>query len=198
VARSSLSEVNQCVSRIVGKQQPKAILPRRPVDALTPLHRRLANDENFTDLSSSVRHLTYHICPFSNASNAWTWNLLQLRARWDLFNGKKILGVNHDDSTVTPQQLIGYCQSIGMEWDHVVVRQNDRRLGEVLTWVPSLELLKPTIACPDEVVFSAHAKGVKYGVESPPVIRDWTELMYSVNLDDWDAVRRSLEWFAAT
>lgn len=198
MARSSRSEIAKCSSRIVSRQHPVVLSPRRSLDTLTPLERRQSNSDNFRDLTYAVRHLTYHICPFENATNAWTWNLLQLRSRWDLFTGRKILGINYDDSTVTPSQIIGYCQSIDMEWDHVIVRENDRRLGEVATWIPSLKCLDPQDACPDEIVFSAHAKGVKYGTDSPPVIRDWTEVMYSVNLDDWDAVRRSLEWFSAT
>jgi len=171
---------------------------RKNIERKSPLELRKSQEDAFRDLSYPVRHLTYHICPFSNSISAWTWNLLQLRSRWELFNGQKILGINHDDSTVTPRQLISYCQSIGMEWDHVLVRENDRKLGEVTTWIPSLELLSPLNASPNEIVFSAHAKGVKYGVESPPVIRNWTQVMYAVNLDDWDSVRCSLEWFSAT
>jgi len=198
MVRSSRTDIQRCVTRIVSKQNPVLTQPRRNIENKTPLESRKSNGDNFRDLTHAVRHLTYHICPFSNSSNAWTWNLLQLKRRWELFNGKKILGINHDESTVTPRQLIAYCQSIGMEWDHIVVRENSRRLGEVTTWIPSLELLQPVGACPDEVVFSAHAKGVKYGSESPPVIRDWASVMYSVNLDDWETVRRSLEWFSAT
>lgn len=160
---------------------------------------RQRDHSNFRDLSNVARHLTYHVCPFENASTAWRWNLEQLLQRWHLFNGIKVIGINHDEDTVTPDDLLSYCRSIGLHWDYTVIRPNSRKLGEVMTWVPSLKLLSPESASEKEIVFSAHAKGVKYGgKEMPPLIRDWSALMYAGNLDAWDSVERSLEWFVAT
>jgi len=194
--RSSRAEIRQACSK---RQPPAKHFPRVGIRAVPAIEIRQRDPSNFRDLSNAVRHLTYHMCPFANASTAWRWNLEQLRQRWHLFNGLKLLGINHDEDTVTPDELLDYCRSIGLEWDRVVIRPNSRGLGEVMTWVPSLELLSPEFAAENEIVFSAHAKGVKYGgAETPPVIRDWSALMYSGNLDDWGIVQRSLEWFIAT
>jgi len=130
-------------------------------------------------------------------SAAVDWNIDQLRRRWHLFNGQKIIGINYDSQTITPDDLLSKFHSHGMNWDHVIVRPNSG-LGEVLTWVPTLEILQPESACENEVVFSAHAKGVKYGKATPHIVRIWTEVMYAVNLDQWQRVQRSLEWFVAT
>jgi hypothetical protein len=194
--RSSRAEIRKACSRRV---VPAKHFPRVGIPAVPAIEIRQRDPSNFRDLSNAVRHLTYHMCPFANAATAWQWNLEQLRQRWHVFNGLKVLGINHDEDTVTPDELLEYCESIGLHWDQVVVRPNNRGLGEVMTWVPSLELLSPESAGPNEVVFSAHAKGVKYGgAEMPPVIRDWSALMYDGNLDNWDIVQRSLEWFIAT
>lgn len=153
---------------------------------------------NFRDLSSPTCHLTYHVCPFRNATQAWTWNFLQLQKRWKVFNGRKILGINFDESTFSPVEVVDFCQSIGLNWDEVVVSRNSRKLGEVMTWVPSLELLPMKEAADNDIVFSAHAKGVKYDGDSPPIIREWADVMYRSNLDHMRKVLRSLEWFSST
>lgn len=157
----------------------------------------MENPENFCRMESPVRHLTYHICPFLSASEAWKWNLVQLSARWGLFNGQKILGINFDSLTASPQEIIDFCSSIGMIWDVVIIRQNNRYIGEVMTWVPSLCELPFDSCSQNDIVFSAHAKGVKYGGSSPPVIRLWTDVMYQANLDYIGKIQNSLEWFSS-
>lgn len=198
--RSDPATIRRAVHAVIrNRPMPNPIvIGHRSSNITTPLQRRKQNTDNYRDLSDCVRHLTYHICPFANSSEAWQWNLEQLRQRWHLFNGLKVLGINHDESTVQPGVLLKHCEFIGLHWDHVVVRPNSRALGEVMTWIPSLEFLNPETANENEVVFSAHAKGVKYGAAIPPTILKWNQVMYSVNLDDWSRVRESLEWFIAT
>jgi len=197
MARSSRSEIAAAV-RAVTKPIRKRSLTRAGIPTPTAREVRQRDPNNFRDLSTPIRHLTYHACPFANSSAAWEWNLEQLRQRWHLFNGTKVLGVTYDKDTVSPDHFLMRCDDVGLIWDHVVVLPNSRGLGEVVTWIPSLELLTPDTAGPNEVVFSAHAKGVKYGEVIPPVILDWASVMYSVNLSDWNRVQQSLEWFAAT
>lgn len=196
--RSDPSEIRATTARIAREQPSESPRPRRLIVSLGPLQQRQLDESNFVDLSDPVRHLTYHVCPFANSPLSWKWNLDQLKRYWWMFNGQKIIGINYDDSTVSPDEFLRYCESIGLNWTDSVVRKNSPTVGEVLTWIPSLEFLHPESACSNEVVFSAHAKGVKYGSEMPPVIRDWTELMYSVNLSNWDRIKTSLEWFSAT
>lgn len=195
--RTTIMATTQRLLRQQTKKSP-VVFTRCGSQVLTPQQKRQQDEGNFRDLADCVRHLTYHICPFANSTESWRWNLEQLRRRWHLFNGLKVIGVNHDKDTVQPGVLLKHCKLIGLDWDHVVVRPNSRELGEVMTWIPSIELLSPKTSARNEVVFSAHAKGVKYGQDMPPTIAHWTEIMYEANLDDWPLVQSSLEWFLAT
>jgi hypothetical protein len=181
-------------AKTAGKPLP---LIRCGIRVPNPREERQKNPENFRDLTHAVRHLTYHIYPVLNAEESWWWNLQQLADRWTLFSGKKILGVNVGGGAATEAEVLQISDEMGLTWDHVVVRPNDPGLGEVMTWVPSLELLSPETAAPNEVVFSAHAKGVKYG-GCPPLIREWANVMYEANLDFWDLVQQELSWCLST
>lgn len=195
--RSSRGQLNQVLSRLARKPKRRLPLCRSGTPQVDAITRRMQTTEHFRDLTNSVRHLTYHIFPMRNAEESWQWNLRQLSQRWSLFNGKRVLGVNVSPETADLDDVLAVSRSLGMEWDHVVARDNDPSLGEVLTWVPSLEYLDPDNAQPNEVVFSAHAKGVKYGV-CPSLIREWTDRMYRANLDSWFLIKRQLEWYVAT
>lgn len=203
MGRSDLETIRKAHLRMTGRAMPGytetvRIVGRRYRRSVTPLERRMEKQENHCDLQNPVRHLTFHVCPFANSQNAWKWNFEQLQQRWQSFNGIKVLGINVDADTVSSDCVIEYCASINMHWDHVIVRRNNRALGEVMTWLPSLETLNVDHAGKNEIVFSAHAKGVKYGVDMPRLIRNWTGVMYSANLDDLQTIERSLEWFSAT
>lgn len=138
---------------------------------------------------SSIRHLTYHVYPAAK-HDSWKWNLEQLAKRWALFNGKRIIGISHDKASQSADTVLQFAESIGMQFDHHVIRDNVVALREVVTWVPMLTLLNPGTAKDNEVVFSAHAKGQKYDDASHT--RDWTDLMYQSCLDDWPAVYQAL------
>jgi hypothetical protein len=138
---------------------------------------------------SSVRHLTYHVWA-SNRGDSWQWNLEQLAKRWTLFNGKRIIGVVHDKDSRPAEEVLRFAASLGMQFDHHVIKPNVPKLREVVTWIPMLELLNPNLAGANEVVFSAHAKGQKY--DDPRHTRDWTDLMYQSCLDDWASVYNAL------
>ena len=138
---------------------------------------------------SDVRHLTYHVWG-TLKHESWKWNLEQLAKRWSLFNGKRVIGVSHDKASVPGEVVIQFAESLGMNFDHHVIRPNIEKLREVVTWIPMLSYLSPSTATDREVVFSAHAKGQKY--DAADHTRDWTDLMYQSCLDDWPAVYESL------
>jgi hypothetical protein len=138
---------------------------------------------------SSIRHLTYHVYA-AKKHDSWKWNLEQLAKRWRLFNGTRIIGISEGPEAQSASQVIAFAESLGMVFDHHVIRPNNEKLREVVTWVPMLSLLKPESAGENEVVFSAHAKGQKY--DDPAHTRDWTDLMYQSCLDDWPAVYNAL------
>jgi len=137
---------------------------------------------------SSIRHLTYFVYP--KTEDSWKWNLQELAKRWELFNGKRVLGIAHDKYSAEPQAVIDYAASLGMTFDHVLTAANDAKLREVVLFVPMLKLLHPESAGANEVVFSGHAKGQKYDDSS--YTRDWADVMYRVNLDHWDSVEDAL------
>ena len=134
-----------------------------------------------------TRHLTFHVFPTQH-QDSWQWNLRQLAARWSLFNGRKVLGLAIErGKTVQPGQVIDYAASLGMHFDAVIERHNSRILREVVTWRPMLEALGITSMGSREVVFSAHAKGVRHTVREDH-IEAWARLMYRSCLDNFAAV----------
>jgi hypothetical protein len=74
-----------------------------------------------------------------------------------------------------------------MHFDAVIERHNSRILREVVTWRPMLEALGITSMGSREVVFSAHAKGVRHTVREDH-IEAWARLMYRSCLDNFAAV----------
>lgn len=185
----------QAVAGLVGivdcgcQQRQDALNAMLPFSSEPPL-------VDVVDMAQSVRHLTYHVWP-TRHQDAWQWNLQQLARRWDLFNGRKALGIVYDRQSHMPDAVRQYSRDLGLDWDFVYVRRNKPHLGEVLTWGPRLEFLQPEQASANEVVFAAHAKGVKY---SGPVqiIRRWAELGYAASLDVWPLVQEQLSRHVAT
>lgn len=136
------------------------------------------------------RNLLYHIWPVRG--NTWRWNVEQLLARIDLFNGRRIIGIVHDERSEEPDVVERAFDGHGCEF--VVVPNGPAAEGktfpEMLARVRSLEA--------NDVSFYAHAKGVKYEPSLPEPVRRWTEAQYRVNLDDWPSVESQLERFAMT
>ncbi len=136
------------------------------------------------------RHLLYHVWPVRGST--WRWNLDQLKRRIDLFNGKRVIGIVHDERSEPPEAVQAYLDGHGCEY---VIAPNDAR-GEAATFPAMLERVASTAA--DEVSFYAHAKGVKYEPQFPPSVRRWAEVQYSVTLDDWPGVKAQLDRYAMT
>lgn len=161
-------------------------------DAAPAVHvtRKRPRPVAFVDLSTAVRHLTYHVWP-TLRNDCWRWNLAQLAERWSLFNGRKVLGVAYDYRSEFPDIAKAESLRLGMDWDAIHVRRNTAKLGEVKTWLLRLSDLQPDTAKENEVVFAAHAKGVRH---APDVMIPWVSTMYECCLDDWDTVRQQLEY----
>lgn len=145
---------------------------------------------------SSIRHLTYHIFPMLE-NDAWKWNIDQLAKRFGLFNGVRVCGIVFSDRSHDPDAVISYAESAGVTFDHFIIEPNRVGLREVVTWLPMLELLSPETAGTDEVVFSAHAKGVRHD-DPDTMTRNWSDLMYQSCLDDWKTVHDHLSKHVAT
>jgi glycosyl transferase family 1 len=136
------------------------------------------------------RNLLYHIWPVRGTM--WKWNLDELLKRIDLFNGRRIMSIVHDERSVTPEEVQQALAGHGFEF---VVARNDER-GEAINYA---EMLR-RVASQDtnEISFYGHAKGVKYDPDIPLPIRRWTEVQYQVVLDDWLTIREQLQRYAMT
>lgn len=132
----------------------------------------------------------YHVWPVHGET--WRWNLDQLKKRIDLFNGRRIMGIVHDDASAPPEEVQEFVEGHGFEF---IVARNDER-GEALTFPLMLKALASDD--PDEVTFYAHAKGVKYEPEIPPAVKRWAEVQYRTNLDDWLTISEHLQRSAMT
>src|SRR6185503_16720255 len=140
--------------------------------------------------SMPKRNLIYHIWPVRDSN--WAWNLDQLKSRIDIFNGRRILGIVHDNRSEPPERVQKYVEGHGFEF---VIAKNDQR-GEAITFA----IMMQNVASddPNEITFYAHAKGVKYGANTPPPVRRWAEVLYRVALDDWLTVKDQLSTYAIT
>jgi spore maturation protein CgeB len=136
------------------------------------------------------RNLIYHVWPVRGAM--WQWNLDQLKRRVDIFNGRRILGIVHDDRSVLPEEVQEFVAGHGFEF---VIEKNDER-GEVVTFPKMMERL--TSSDSNEITFYGHAKGVKYEPNISLAVMRWAEAQYQAALDDWLGVREHLERFAMT
>ena len=99
---------------------------------------------SFGPFVSDIRHLTYFVYP--RTLESWHWNLEQLAKRWWLFNGKRILGIAHDAESATPDSVIAFAESLGMVFDHVVIKKNNPNLRETVAFLSMVKLLNPATA----------------------------------------------------
>ena len=140
--------------------------------------------------SMPKRNLLYHVWPV--AGRMWKWNLDQLLKRIDLFNGRRIMSIVHDDRSVAPGEVQKAVAGHGFEF---IISRNDER-GEAINFAEMLRRVGSQDA--NELSFYGHAKGVKYEPAIPAPIRRWSEVQYRVVLDDWLTIREQLQRFAMT
>ena len=74
------------------------------------------------------RNLIYHVWPVRGAW--WQWNLDQLKGRVDMFNGRRILGIVHDDRSV--QQRLSFAVSLEPGNPPVIFLERHHETDEVL------------------------------------------------------------------
>jgi glycosyltransferase involved in cell wall biosynthesis len=146
-------------------------------------------------INPPTRHLLYHVYP-KRGNGVWQANVAELLARWELFDGRKIISVAvgpETDSADAVQAAFGRDE---IEW---IVAPNNKKLGEVPTFLEKLSRLQPTSdrdrggpPPTSDVAFYAHTKGAAKHTLQSVAFRLWAKTMYAACLDDWDKVARFL------
>ena len=148
----------------------------------------VADVQPFT--ATPKRNLLYHVWPVKGTM--WKWNLDQLLKRVDLFNGRRVMSIVHDERSDTPDEVQEVVDGHGFEF---VIARNDER-GEAINFAQMMEMVASRDV--NELTFYGHAKGVKYEPHIPQPVRRWSEVQYQVVLDNWLAIREQLQRYAMT
>jgi hypothetical protein len=153
-------------------------------------HLPAPGSEQWPFTETPKRNLIYHIWPVPG--QMWKWNLAQLLQRLEVFNGRRVMSIVHDERSLPPEEVQEAVAGHGFEF---VIAENDER-GEAITFAEMMQRVASDD--PNEVTFYGHAKGVKYEPNIPVPIRRWSQVQYQVALDDWLTVREQLERYAMT
>lgn len=136
-----------------------------------------------------TRNLIYYIWPISG-NGIWQRNLEQIRARLDLFNGKRIAVVATSERADSFQKVSRDLSALGFESIEI---PNNPDLREVAGFRPLFDAIQSTDV--NEVSFFAHAKGVTRPVNDGTTVHRWTDLMYETCLDYWPLVESLLSQY---
>jgi hypothetical protein len=131
------------------------------------------------------RNLAYHITPF-DSNDTWLKNVAQLRRRWSVFTGQKIVSVATGRGLVPFDRVKPFLPDPEIEW---LEFPNSRALRESVSLYPMLRRLSPSAG---EATFYGHAKGV---TRDPCDVRmrDWRNNFYKHLLDRADECMKFLE-----
>lgn len=173
--------------------------PGEPIDTLDPT-TRWAKKHTPPPIPTppltaiAIRNLAYHVYPKSNTP-ALVNNLIQIRRRWDLFNGRRIISVATGPGLLPVDRII---ELLGTDAEYFE-RPNDPRLRDTASFRPMLEILRDLN--PNQATFYAHTKGTAelHNGDQPRqlAIARWRNRMYHELLDNWPAVAHELQTHAA-
>lgn len=160
--------------------------PNRPVPGVANCQcdKYKAKPRPSSLVTPTVRNLLFHVWP---TNDMWRWNVEQLLRRMPLFNGRRIVAVVTDHTTVPPKEVEKAFQG---NIDDMIVVPNDPAKREVVTFLPLWNSVKSIH--PSHVTFYCHGKGVSPMRQGSEAVKKWTEINYSVNLDRWQKVEEIL------
>lgn len=145
------------------------------------------------------RHLVYHVLPVAG-NGVWQAGVDRLKARWDLFTGRKVISIMTGD-TVKAQSK--HKEELRLDRPEVVKAQlpadcevielpNDPSRWELVSWSQLWYSILGGAKDEDAVLY-AHAKGVTRPEKSTP--HRWADLLYTLALDYWPEVEKLLRQF---
>ncbi|MCA9058611.1 MAG: FkbM family methyltransferase, partial [Planctomycetaceae bacterium] len=162
----------------------EAVEGAQPVLAAGPVEHRTGD-------WSPTRHLVFHVYP---VGELWKWNLDELLRHWSIFDGRKVIGIVHDSSSATPEEVQEYLSGRNCEW---VVKSNvpmgKPYCCESQTFYEMVDLLGGE----DDLVYYAHAKGVTSRQASAEIARRWVTEMHHACLDRCDEAFDELRYHGA-
>jgi len=142
----------------------------------------------------TVRNLIFHCYP-NPKNDAWLRNLQQLRKRWKLFNGRRILAIATGPDLLPAHFILN---ELDAATEYLCV-PNDPRLREAATFLPLMKLIRSLDS--NEATFYAHSKGSSghHGdnADKRLAIRFWRNRMYRELLNGWPNVRNRFRTAAA-
>lgn len=183
----------------VCRKPPPPQPPSYPPAGLSEQHLRYLVASKLPDAprppfqSIDLRNLIFHLYAH-RANDAATRALHQLRTRWDLFNGRKLIAVAHDRHTMPLRQIK---RLLPGDAEYFVI-PNDPRLRETASFPELLRTIRSVD--PRTATFYAHAKG-----SSPThnqtrsvalAIQLWALRMFHHLLDSWPHVDEALRTHA--
>lgn len=136
-----------------------------------------------------VRHLLHHCWPRKLSAGTWQRNLDQLKQRWWMFNGKRVIAVATSNDSHSLEAVQEHMKGYDCEWIHV---QNDGKLREVKTFRPLFDHVAEFTG-PEHYTFYSQGKGVTKPINRGVSIHMWTMAMYELALDYWPLVQESLQ-----
>lgn len=142
------------------------------------------------------RHLVYHLLPVAG-NGVWRRGIDQLRGRWGLFTGTKVIAVLTGDVGPFPLDPPDEVRAYLPPGCEVVEVPNHPALREVASWVPLWERVLAA-AGDEDAIFYAHAKGVTRQVDPGNSCQWWASLAYSLHLDHWPLVADHLTRYPIT
>lgn len=136
--------------------------------------------------TAQSRHLLFHIWPRKISAGTWQRNLDQLKQRWSLFTGKRVIAVATSEDSHSLEAVQAYMHGYDCEW---ITVKNDASLREVATFLPLFQAIE---GLPGST-FYAQGKGVTKPINPGVSIHAWTSAMYETLLDYWPLVEEELK-----
>lgn len=141
-------------------------------------------------LPITLRNLIYHVYP-DKRNDCWKWNLDQIKRRWSIFNGRRVLAVATDDSTCSLDEVCSYLGDLVTQCD-ILSLKNNSHLREVASFRHLLKSVRSMN--PQEATFYAHTKG-NTTAKPGDAVTVWTQGMYRHLLDQIEIVRDLLRTY---
>lgn len=127
-------------------------------------------------LVPTVRHLLFHIWPVTGCD--WRWHVEWLKRYWHIWNGRKLIGVVLDANTECECDVVKEFPGDA----EFVFCANNPKLREGQTFIKLIN--KFGLAGPEEAVFFAHTKGMRYPRDH--IVWLWSHVMYWHLLRRWE------------